>query len=119
MKVPERGKITCSIFSKKAPHGFDFIARVRALDFSIPQLVASVGARIPPDISVEQAEQIIEDLIAAIVWMRLTRQLRAVHYDLFGLLIQAANVPIEDGEPFKETGNGEGTGEGIDGPAAG
>lgn len=119
MKVPERGKITCSIFSKKAPHGFDFIARVRSLDFSIPKLAASVGARIPPDITVEQAERIIEDLISAIVWMRLTRQLRAVHYDLFGLLIQAANVPIEDGEPFKETGNGERTGEDGDGPAAG
>ena len=119
MKVPERGKITCSIFSKKAPHGFDFIARVRALDFSIPLLAASVGARIPPDITVEQGEQIIEDLISATVWMRLTRQLRGAKYDLFGLLVQAANIPIEDGEPFKERTDGEGTGEDGDGPAAG
>lgn len=115
VKVPERGKITVAIASKKAPHGFNLVAQVRALDFSFPKLAEAVGARIPPTVTVEQATEIMEDLIAAVVWMQLTRKLRAVHYDLFGLLIQASRSSFDGDPPKQETGNDAGD----QGPAAG
>lgn len=117
VKVPERGKITVSIASKKAPHGFNLVAQVRSLDFSFPKLAESIGVRIPPTVTVEQAEEIMEDLIAAIVWMQLTRKLRSVHYDLFGLLVLASKTTLDPEPPQRETGNDPGAGD--QGPTAG
>lgn len=107
-KIPAAGIITVSLSSKKAKHGIDLIAQIRSLNLSFPRLAEAAGVRLPPDLAVESAKQVIEDLTAALVWMRLTRQLRSAGYDLFALLVQSANVPIMDMPP-------EGTNDEVDG----